>query len=406
MTIKDAIETAGMRTTAGATELADHVPLADAPAVERLRAAGAVIVGKTNLPAWAGDCQTYNDLFGTTNNPWDPARTPGGSSGGAAAAVAAGLSALELGSDYGGSIRIPAHFCGVYGLKPSWGAIPFRGHIPPEPGTLTELDVAVIGPIGRSADDLDLALGVLAGPDPGVASAWTLTLPPPRASSLEGYRVAVSLDDPYFPIDAEVGDVLQAAVDAVAAAGAKVEDQASLPDLAEGHDLAQRLIQGALSHALPRSEFDQLATRAASLEPRDDSPPARWARNITQRARDLNLGREQRAHLERRWADVFRDHDIVLCPVTPTAAFPHDHSDIDGRSIQVNGQPIPYADQFAWLQAVGVARVPAVVAPIGLTPSGLPLGIQIVGPLYEDRTAIDFARALAAVVPPPVVEIL
>ncbi len=405
ITVKDSIETAGIRTTAGATELADHVPAADAPAVARLRAAGAVVFGKTNLPAWAGDCQTYNDLFGTTNNPWDQARTAGGSSGGAAAAVAAGLTALELGSDWGGSIRIPAHFCGVYGLKPTWGVVPLRGHVPPPPGTLTEMDVAALGPLGRSAADLDLALSVLAGPDAAQAAAWTLQIPQPRASEVRGYRVAVCLDDPYFALDREVGDVLQAAVDALGAAGAKVDDRADLPDLAAGHDVAQRLIQGSIGHSLPELEYERLIKVAASASDDDDSPPVRWARNITQRARNLHTVREQRARQQAQWADLFGHYDVVLCPVTPSAAFPHDHDDVDSRTIQVNGHPIPYADQFAWLQAVGAARLPAVVAPVGCVRSGLPVGIQIVGPLLEDRTPIDVARRLADLIggyaPPP-----
>jgi amidase len=398
MTIKDSIETAGIRTTAGAPEYADHVPMDDAPAVARLRAAGAIVFGKSNLPAFAGDCQTYNDMFGTTNNPWDTTRTPGGSSGGAAAAIAAGLTGLELGSDWGGSIRIPAHFCGVYALKPSWGIVPLRGHIPPAPGTLTELDVAVLGPLGRSADDLDLALGVLAGADAARAVAWTLQLPGPRAEGVAELRVAVCLDDPYFPIDSEVGDVLGAAVDELARAGAKVVDRAALPELAEGHAVAQSLIQGSIAHSLPDPEFDRLVGVAAAAARDDDSPPARWARNITQRARDLHRVAEHRARLQQQWADVFRTVDVLVCPVTPSTAFPHDHGDVDARTIEVSGRRVPYSDQFAWLQAIGAVRLPAVVAPAGLTRTGLPVGIQIVGPAFEDRTAIHLARTLAGLV--------
>ena len=149
VTVKDCLETAGLRTTCGAPELAGYVPERDAEAVGRLRSAGAIIMGKTNLPAWASDCQSYNELFGTTNNPWDAGRTPGGSSGGAAAAVAAGLSALELGSDLGGSLRIPAAWCGVYTLKPSFGIIPVDGHIPPPPGMPAEVDIGVVGPLAE-----------------------------------------------------------------------------------------------------------------------------------------------------------------------------------------------------------------------------------------------------------------
>ncbi|MPY93629.1 MAG: amidase, partial [Acidimicrobiia bacterium] len=302
VTVKDCIETAGLRTTAGAPELAEHVPVADAVAVARLRAAGAVLFGKTNTPAWAGDCQTYNELFGTTANPWDPSRTLGGSSGGAAAAVAAGLTGLELGSDLGGSIRHPAHFCGVYGLKPTWGIVPGRGHLPPPPGVLAELDVATVGPLARNACDLALALPVLGGPDASRAVAWTLALPPPRATSLGGYRLAARLDDPYCSVDAEVRRLLESAVAALEAAGARVDTAARPPSLAEGHDLAQRLTTAAISHALPDEEFERLSADAAGRPPEDDSPPARWARNVTQRARDLNVAVERRAQLAVAWA--------------------------------------------------------------------------------------------------------
>src|SRR5690349_23676034 len=190
VTVKDCLETAGMRTTCGAPQLAGYVPEQDAEAVARLRDAGAIVMGKTNVPIWASDCQSYNELFGTTNNPWDAARTPGGSSGGAAAAVAAGLSALELGSDLGGSLRIPAAWCGVYTLKPSYGIIPGGGHIPPPPGMLAEVDIGVLGPLARSAADLDLCLAVLAGPSPAEAAAWRLDLPAAPARKVDEWRVA------------------------------------------------------------------------------------------------------------------------------------------------------------------------------------------------------------------------
>src|ERR1700694_3687334 len=176
MTVKDVWETEGLVTTSGAPELKDYVPQADALAVGRLKAAGAIIFGKTNTPLYAGDFQTFNDVYGLTNNPWNTSRTAGGSSGGAAAAVAAGLTPLELGSDIGGSIRNPAHFNGGYGLKPSWGVVPSRGHIPGPPGSLVESDVNCNGPLARSLEDLRLALGVVAGPGPEDAAGWRLEL--------------------------------------------------------------------------------------------------------------------------------------------------------------------------------------------------------------------------------------
>src|SRR5215210_1470587 len=259
ITVKDCLATAGLRTTAGARELADYVPARDADAVGRLRAAGAIIFGKSNLPAFAGDAQSYNDLFGTTNNPWDVRRTPGGSSGGSAAAIAAGLSGLELGSDLGGSLRIPAHFCGVYTLKPTYGVVPLHGHIPPPPGTMVDMDVGAIGPLARSASDLDLALSVIAGPDTEREVAWRLELPPPRGKSLADYRIAVWLDDPYCTVDREITAVHDHLITELRGAGATVEERAPPIPLADGHDVAQRLIQGAMSGWLPDEMFQTLS---------------------------------------------------------------------------------------------------------------------------------------------------
>jgi amidase len=399
VTVKDSLETAGLRTTSGAAELAGHVPARDAEVVARLRAAGAIVFGKTNLPAYAADAQTYNDLFGTTNNPWDPARTPGGSSGGAAAAIAAGLSTLDLGSDIGGSLRIPAHFCGVYTLKPTHGIVPLRGHVPPAPGSLAETDVLAIGPLARDARDLDLCLSVIVGADAERAVAWRLELPPPRGDALAGYRIGAWLDDPHCAIDGEVAAVYGRLLAALRSAGARIDECAGPVSLAEAHGLAQRLIQGALASWLPEEGFRPLVARAAAAPVEDDRPPVRWARNLTQRVREHQAAEEQRLRLRAVWADFFRDHDVLLCPVTPTAAIPHDQNpDVDARTILVNGAPRPYGDQFAWLQAVGALNLPAAVAPVGLTASGLPVGIQIVAPYLEDRTAIDVAARIAGAV--------
>jgi amidase len=406
MTVKDSLETAGLRTTCGAPDLADHVPERDADAVARFRAAGAVIFGKTNLPTYAMDWQSYNPLFGTTNNPWDTTRTPGGSSGGAAAALAAGLTGFEIGSDIGGSIRVPAHFCGVFGLKPSHGIVPVRGHIPGPPGTLGAPDIAVLGPMGRSADDLDLGLDLLAGPDAATAVAWRLELPPPRADRLTGYRVAAWLDDPYCTVDRDVLDVLVAAVEALRGEGVTVDDRARPVELPTADRLFRQLLQGALSDGYPQRVFDRLVAEVAAAGPDDDSPRLRTAHAATQRKRDWNTAHEQRMRLAALWAEFFRDHDVLLCPVTPTAAIPHDHEpDINARTIEVDGRTRPYGDQFVWPGLVGMAYLPAAVVPVGRTPQGLPVGLQVVAPHLEDRTAVDVARRISAVLggfrPPP-----
>jgi amidase len=406
ITIKDSLETAGLRTTAGAPEYATHVPARDADAVARLRAAGAIVFGKTNLPAYAADCQTFNPMFGTTRNPWNLDRAVGGSSGGAAAAVAAGLTGFDVGSDLGGSIRNPAGYCGVFGLRPSFGIIPTRGHVPGPPGSLAELDMATVGPLARSAADLGLALDVLAGPDAKHAVAWRLELPPPRAASLRGYRVAVWLDDEYCPIDGEVLRVLAAAADAVEQAGARVETEARPCSLREAERLAQQLIQAVFSSAYPAEEYRRLQALTETPAQEDDSPPVRHARNVTARARDQSVALEARARLVARCADFFTDYDVLLCPITPTTAIPHDHqSDVDARRIIVNGRARPYGDQISWASLSGLCGLPAVVLPAGTARDGLPVGLQVIGPYLEDCTVIDFAGRVAELtggfVPPP-----
>ena len=398
MTIKDAIETAGLRTTCGAEGLADHVPTIDATAVSRLRAAGAVVFGKTNLPTFAMDVQSYNPVFGTTNNPWDVTRAPGGSSGGAAAALAAGLCGLELGSDIGGSIRNPAHFCGVYGHKATHGIIPLRGHIPGPPGTLGETDIGVLGPMARSAEDLDLALSVLAGPDTNRAVAWQLALPPPRHGSLREYRVAAWLDDPACAVDAAVLDRFNATVDALRKQDVNVDERAR-PGfaLADAFRDYLRLLYPVTTGGLPDEQFEQLIALATSL-PYDDGQLARLAHFSTLRHRDWLRANEARERYRAAWTVFFRDYDVLLCPITPTAAIPHDHNpDQNARTIVVNGQQRSYWDQIVWAGVFGMALLPATVAPVGRTPAGLPVGVQIVGPYLEDRTTIDFARRLADV---------
>jgi amidase len=396
-----------MRTTAGSRRLAEHVPEQDAVAIARLRAAGAVIFGKTNLPEFASDSQSFNALFGVTNNPWDATRTPGGSSGGSAAAVAAGLTAFELGSDLGGSLRIPAHFCGVYTIKPTWGIVPNRGHIPPPPGSLVEMDVATAGPLTRSARDLDLVLPVLAGPDAPASLGWRLNLASPSQRSLANYRIAVWIDDPYSPTDSDSTALLHGLVESLRKAGAQV-DEAARPGvtLEEMHDVAQRLIAASASPWFPEEAFQGLVERASRASAEEDSPPVRWARNVTQRVREFRAVEERRLRMRAAWVEFFARYDALICPAMPTPAFLHDHNpDVDGRRIAFNETTISYGDQYTWLQAIGVVHLPAVVAPIGRTPGGLPVGAQIVTSLYADRTAIDLAEKISQVTggfqPPP-----
>jgi amidase len=406
MTVKDTFETAGLRTTCGVPELAEHVPAADAISVARLRAAGAVIFGKTNTPTWAGDWQTTNPIYGTTNNPWDRTRTPGGSSGGSAAAVAAGFTSLELGSDIGGSIRVPAHCCGVFGHKPSHGLVPQRGHIPGVPGTLAERDLNVVGPLARSVDDLELALDVLAGPPPELAHAVSLRLPPARGAKLADFRAAAWLDEPSCPIDREMRGLLEQAADALVKAGARIDrDARPAVDFREAIELYLALLIPIMSLELPDALARQLAKGGEGVPADATGVIPASARAHASRHRDWLRTHERREQIRARWAEFFRAHDVLLCPVMLTPAFPQDASEFTSRRLRVNGEERAYLENIAWPALVTMALLPSTVIPVGRTAGGLPVGIQIVGPYLEDRTPLAFARAatreLGGFAPPP-----
>ncbi|QXJ25673.1 amidase [Actinomadura graeca] len=397
VTIKDSIEVAGMRTTGGSARWGHHVSTADAEAVARLKDAGAVVFGKSNLPADARDWQTYNEIYGTTNNPWDPARGPGGSSGGSAAALAAGLTGLELGGDTAGSIRVPAHFCGVYGLRPSYGIVPRHGSVSGHaPGSLAEFDMAVLGPLGRHADDLDLGLDVLAGADRDHAPAWRLELPAPRADTLRGFRVAAWLDDPFCPVDGEPAAIMQAVLEAVRAEGAAVAERAGPVGLEETMALYLPLLMAQSGLIEPEESYAALLGLAAA-----EGAEGGFASDMTVGFRDWHALDERRQHSRRRWAGFFRDVDVLLCPVSPTAAFPHDQRPDPGwsvRTLKVNGTDRAYGEMLTWVAPASVNYLPAAVAPAGTTRDGLPVGIQVIAPYLHDRTAVRFVQCLAEVI--------
>jgi amidase len=399
-TVKDSFETAGLRTTAGAPELAEHVPLRDAEPVARLRAAGMVLLGKTNLPTWAMDIQTHNPLFGPANNPWDPARTTGGSSGGAAAALAAGLTGGDIGSDIGGSIRNPASHCGVFGHRPTHAIVPDRGHIPGPPGTLSRGRISVSGPMGRSAADLDLGLSVLAGAHPDDAVAWRLELPPPRFGRPEDLRVAAWIDDPSVPVDGAVRTVRASLCDRLAEAGVTVVRTPSLPvDLHEVFALYVRLLTGETSGGRSEDDLGRLAALAA--DPPDGVDPFLLdaARGATQRYRDWMSANEHAARLAHAMSGLFDHYDVVLLPAFATAAFPHDHGPQTRRRLVVDGVGRGYwPTALFWASLATCLNLPASVAPAGLTEGGLPVGAQLVGPYLHDRTCTAAAGVVERVV--------
>jgi amidase len=403
MTVKESFNIAGLPTTFGNPIWKDNIPDHNAVLVDRLLAAGAVIYGKTNVPFMLADSQSYNDIYGTTNNPWDLTRVPGGSSGGEAAAQAAGLSALGAGSDIAGSLRNPAHYCGVYGHKPTYGLIPTRGHGPP--GSVTPVDVSVVGPMARHAEDLPLALGLLAGPDLLQQAAWRVELPPPRGKRLADFRVAVWGSSPLTAIDDGVTAAFNAAVDAISKAGAKVDRDPQPPiGLEENQRLFMQLLRAATASRLDDAAFAEQQRIAATLSPDDVSAEAHTARGATMAHRAWGVANAQRTRLRYRWHDFFTRYDVLLLPVAASTAFPHDHSpDRGARRVMVNGKPSPHID-IMWAGLAALSYLPATAAPIGLS-GGLPVGLQIVGGEGEDPTTIEFARLLAneigGFVPPP-----
>ena len=383
MTIKDSFNVAGLPTTWGNPAFKGFVADWDATVARRLKQAGAIVVGKTNVAFMLGDFgQTANELYGVTNNPWDTTRTPGGSSGGAAAALAAGMTFLEYGSDLVGSIRVPASFCGVYGLKPSVEVVPLTGFQPPGPPADPSdmLYLSAIGPLGRSAGDLRTALRVTGGPEGQAAKAYSWALAPPRHARLEDFRVGVVLDHQHAPVSSEVTAVLSNAVDALARAGATVVE--GWPD---GVDPV-RNYESFGFHVQLFFAFQQPGEDFATLPEVVDHETRRMAARAA-------------------WNRYLDETDVFLCPVNFTPAFPHDPRPFEARTITTPEGEQPYTNQSFWVAHASLPGLPAVAAPIGRTPGGLPVGAQIVGPLYEDDTAITFAELLGEVIggyePPP-----
>jgi amidase len=373
MTVKDVFEVVGMPATSGDPVLKGYIPERNAIAVQRLIDAGAIIFGKTNVPYHAMDIQSYNEIYGTTNNPWDLSRTPGGSSGGSAAALAAGFTALELGSDIGGSVRFPAHYTGVFGHKPTFGIVPRYGHIPPMPGRVPQhvmptIPLFVVGPLARSADDLELALEVLTAPGNLPAGGSRPELLPPRKQQFKNYRVAVWFtdSDPAAEIDTDVLATLEKTVEQLRAAGLDIDEEAR-PDinLWEDRRIWLEIYNRMMAGALPLDKM--LAERQ----------------------------KKQQA----RWAEFFERYDVLIAPVAPTVAFRHDHhGTLLTRSFRINGQEKPMLNNMTWTYMAIVSGLPATVAPVGLSDSGLPVGIQIIGGTFEDRTTIAFARGLSELI--------
>ena len=400
MTIKESFNVAGLRTTCGVPEWKDFVSQHDAPATARTRAAGAVMLGKTNVPPMLADWQSANPIYGRANNPWDVGRTPGGSSGGSAAAIAAGLSAFEVGSDIGGSIRVPAAFCGTYGHRPSETLLPKSGQFPMPPLPNAGVVMGVQGPIARSAEDLELGLSVLAGPEVGEDVAWRVQLPRPRHARLGDFRVAVLPPIPWLPVDGEIEVALQELAARLARLGCTVKQTQpeGLGDHRE-HFVLYRTLLAAMTSA--RLDDAAVKQRVEMFERVDDDFCRAHARGLKGRAGELLLWYGRREQIRAAWRAFFRDWDVVLAPAINVLAYPHiprafpmDDSDLT-LTFDIGGRSVPYMNGLMYPAVSTVAGQPSTAFPVGTSRGGLPIGLQAIGPYLEDLTPIRFAALLA-----------
>jgi len=396
ITVKESYHIAGVPTTWGIPQAKDFRPKTTAIAVQRMQAAGAVDLGKTNVPLMLSDQQSYNEIYGQTNNPWDLGRTPGGSTGGGAAALAAGLGFVALGSDIGGSIRVPAHFCGVYGLKPTLELVSQVGQTPPG----IELnyphfdDLAVCGPLARSAADLHDALAVLAGPSGFDAKAYRWSAPAPRQKRLADFRVGYVLDDPACPVSSELAPVYEATLRALEKSGAKLTKgwPAGVDPKREFANYLF-LLGSALGESLPEADKASL-----KMIPKDN-PMFPLAEGAFASAGQWRGQTNVRLAMRAVWQKYFENVDVFLSPTSFLPAYPHDHSmPVAFRMLPTPEGKRMFNDSLFWIHPATLTGCPAVSAPVGLTAGGLPVGLQIMGPYLEDPTAIEFAAALAGVV--------
>ena len=394
MSIKESYVHANTPATWGIPAYQDNIAAADGLAVARFKAAGAHFLGKTNVPIDLGDFQSYNEIYGTTNNPWDTSRTPGGSSGGSAAALAAGFTALEAGSDIGGSIRTPAHFCGVFGHKPTWGIVPMQGH--ELMSGVPDADLSVCGPLARDPRDLRLALDIMAEPAGRQAVGWQLHLPECTLNDLQGLKVAVWASDDMAPVSQETQTrVLQVAA-RFEEFGAQVDYQARPDfDVRKAHMTYESLLTAVMSSAKPESVVAATQAKVAALDPADQSRDAVVSRAGVMLHRDWIRHNFRREKLKEAWDQFFTEWDILLCPQFTVPAIAHDHRPFEDRTIEVDGQPRSYFETLFWAGIVVASHLPSTVFPTGLGSDGLPIGLQLVGGPYQDRKTIEVSRLIS-----------
>ncbi len=372
MTVKDSIDVAGLPTTWGIAPFREHRATEDAVLVQRLKAAGAVILGKTNVPVALADWQAFNPIYGRTVNPVDRTRSPGGSSGGSAAALAAGMVAIEVGSDIGGSLRVPAAFCGVFAHKPTFGLVPTRGQgFPGTDGAGVEL--AVVGPMARHAADLELELGIIAGPDVDDAAAYRLELPAPRPRDLADARLLFLDRHPAASTSSVLAEHVGRLADVAARAGAEVRRESELlPDLGAAHAAYGEMLDAIFTRGSPKA--------------RDVISAHRWMELLDAQFR-----------LRRQWRALFARFDAVVAPAFGTVAYPHVEKPNDpGATLTIDGKPTPYFDQLAWPGIATFPGLPATAVPVGATAERLPIGVQVVAGVLQDRTAIAIGSWLSS----------
>ena len=394
MTVKESFDLAGHPSTFGRSDRRDHRAAHDALAVERLKSAGAVIMGKTNVPIDLADWQSFNEIYGDTVNPWDTARSPGGSSGGATAALAAGLTGLEIGSDIGGSIRVPAHFCGVYGHKPTYGIVPLRGHaFTPDDA---EMDILVGGPLARRAEDLAATLDIIAGADPEAHGAWRLDLPDEPRIQLRDFRIAVMTDDAIYPVDSDTRNAMENVAGHLVAEGATVLHDPPLPMPSEEMWLLYlNVLRGATSGRMSDEEADAAAEQAAGFDNEDKTYGPVMLRSVSQRHQAWLHADDRRSRLRAMWRSFFGDVDALIAPMLATPAFPHIRGIAkQDQRLDVDNAQRPISDTYFWIGLASAAHLPATLAPAGVSRDGLPIGMQIIGPEAQDRRCIALAGML------------
>lgn len=389
ITVKDGFDVEGMPAVSGVPALAGRrQDCADADVVATVRRAGAIPWGKSNVPVMLGDFQSFNDVYGTTNNPYDVTRTPGGSSGGAAAALATGVTPLEIGSDIGGSLRHPANFCGIFSLKPTFGALSMRGSVPPGPGTYVETDLGVAGPMARTAADLRLLWDVLR------------EQPATEPAPVSGARVALWIDEPEFVVADEVRAGVLAAAEALRGEGVTVEEVRAPVSVSTLMDTYLTLLIPILAAGFPDQVFAMLAAArpdalTALADGADRYGGAGFAVAATASYRDVAKAQVVRQRLRDELSAWFGDWDAVLCPISPVAAFTHRHAGtVSDRVLEVDGREVAYARMLDWIALATALHAPALAAPVARTSGGLPVGAQVVGKWGQEARLLDMADAL------------